>query len=110
MILKFQSSIGPGLVQKLKIEEILLKFLNSRENDSGMGSCPSRSPNGNLVDGLPLVAIRLQLAAGWSPDNVDLFIILGAFFFELINSFITVLVIGIFRESLIKKKTWELGC
>ena len=55
--LKFQSSINPGLLQKLENNEIFLEISNSLENDSRRGSCPSSSPSGNQVDGLPLVAV-----------------------------------------------------
>jgi hypothetical protein len=58
-IFKFQSSIGPELLQKLKINEFFLKFPNFRENDSGRGSCLSSYPSGNQVDGLPLVANKI---------------------------------------------------
>ena len=46
--------------EKLEIEEIIFEnfksFRNICEINSGRGSCPSSSPSGNLVDGLPLVA------------------------------------------------------
>ena len=63
MTLKFQSSIDPRLLQKLKNEEIIFEnFKNFRkicEIDCRRGSCPSGSPSGNLFDGLPLVAVTI---------------------------------------------------
>ena len=47
-----------------------------------------------------------QLVRG--QKNVDLFVILGAFLFKFMHSFITVLVICIFLESSAKKKTRDL--
>ena len=57
MTLQFQSSIHPGLLQKLKNDGIFLEISNFLENVSGRGSCPSSFPSGNQVDGSPLVAI-----------------------------------------------------
>ena len=54
--LKFQSSIGHGLLQNKS--RTFQKLQNICEIDSGRGSCPSSSPSGNQVDGSPLVAIK----------------------------------------------------
>ena len=62
--LKFQSSINPGLLQKLKNDEIFLEISNFLENVSGRGSCLSSFPSGNQVDGSPLVAIAKRASRG----------------------------------------------
>ena len=61
MILKFQSSIGSKLFEKMMFRRFFLKFSKFLENDSGRGSCPSSYPSGNLVDGLPFVAINFDV-------------------------------------------------
>ena len=63
MSLKFQSSIGPRLLEKVENEEFFLKFLENfekMEKKPGRRSCLSSFPSGNQVDGSPLVAIPKQ--------------------------------------------------
>ena len=57
MILKFQSSIGSKLFEKVEKCEDFRKFQNLWKIIGGRGSCPSSFPSGNQVDGSPLVAI-----------------------------------------------------
>ena len=89
MTLKFQSSIGSKLFQKVENWWYLfLKFWFFWENDSGRGSCPSSFPSGNQVDGSPLAAIRLRGPASWMSKKCWPIYNFGCFLFKLMNSFI----------------------
>ena len=60
-------------------------------------------PGGNLVDGLPPASSCSWQLVG-TEKNFDLFVILGAFFLEVMHSFITVRVIYIFAIKFKEKE------
>ena len=67
---EFQSSFHHRHFHKVVNEEIFLKKIKIsktiRNMIAGGGSCSSSSPSGNLVDGLPLVAILTHSSNSWA--------------------------------------------
>ena len=113
MILKFQSSIGPGFLKRFKIWWKFWKFSKfskffeikkeKRREEKREGSCSTSYSSGNQVDGLPFVAIRVQFQLVGARKNVDLFIKMGGIFFELMCSFFTIWTGSIFPVGFIQK-------
>ena len=66
-------------------------------------------PSGNLVDGLPLVAVRLQLAASWNPEKFRPIYNFGCFSVQ-VDKFVHCekLSFVFLPPSSVKKKTREL--